>query len=307
MKLIFMGTPDFAVPTLDAIVSAGHEVLAVVAQPDRPSGRGRKLTSPPTIVRARALGLVTKQPRAVRRGPFPEWMVSAGADLAVVVAYGRILPEKLLNAPARGCINVHASLLPKYRGAAPIHRSIIAGEPETGVTTMQMDVGLDTGDMLLAAKTPIGPDENTGAVWERLSHIGAALLIETLETLDGITPTPQDHAAATHAPPLVKAEGKVDWRASAQTCHDLIRGMNPWPGAFTTLNGERIKIQASSVVPWPGAPAVPGTISVTKKALIVSTGDGAVQLITAQRPGKRAQPGVQVAQGLRLSTGATFQ
>jgi methionyl-tRNA formyltransferase len=307
MKVIFMGTPDFSVPTLDALVTAGHEVIAVVAQPDKPSGRGHKLKSPPTVLRARELGLVTKQPRGVRRGPFFDWMTSAVADVAVVVAYGRILPQGLLSAPTRGCINVHASLLPAYRGAAPIHRSIIAGDAQTGITTMQMDIGMDTGDMLLTETTDIGPDENTGVVWDRLSHIGAALLIRTLEQLDTLTPIPQDHDAATHAPMLTKAEGRVDWSQSAAVCHNLIRGMNPWPGAFTLLNEERIKIQASAVVPWPGEPAAPGTISITKRALTVATGDGAVQLITAQRPGKRAQPGVQVAQGLRLSTGARFQ
>ena len=306
MKVIFMGTPDFAVPTLDAVVAAGHEVIAVVAQPDRPSGRGRKLRSPPTVLRARELGLVTKQPRAVRRGPFHEWMKAADADVAVVVAYGRILPEALLRAPKHGCINVHASLLPKYRGAAPIHRAVISGEQETGITTMQMDVGMDTGDMLLIEKTPIGPDENTGQLWDRLMHIGADLLVKTLAQLDTLTPIVQDHDAATHAPPLEKSEGQVDWRRSAQVCHDLIRGMNPWPGAFSLLNGERVKIQASRIVSWPGEPAAPGTVFITKKALTVATADGAIELVTAQRPGKRAQPGVQVAQGLRLTTGAAF-
>jgi len=307
MKLIFMGTPDFAVPTLDAIVAAGHEVIAVVAQPDRRAGRGRKLRSPPTVLRARELGLVTKQPRGIRRGPFFDWMTTAEADVAVVVAYGRILPQALLSAPRRGCINVHASLLPKYRGAAPIHRAIIAGEAQTGITTMQMDVGLDTGDMLLTEATDIGPEESTGELWERLSHTGASLLVRTLEQLDALVPVPQDHSAATHAPPLDKAEGQVDWRQPAAACHNLIRGMNPWPGAFTLLDGDRIKIQASCVVPWPGASAAPGTIFLTKKALIVATGDGAVQLVTAQRPGKRAQPGVQVAQGLRLTSGVQLQ
>ena len=305
-----MGTPDFAVPTLDAIVAAGHEVIAVVAQPDRSSGRGRKLKSPPTIVRARELGLVTKQPRAVRRGPFVEWMTTADADIAVVVAYGRILIDKLLDAPRLGCINVHASLLPKYRGAAPIHRCVMAGDAQTGITTMKMDVGLDTGDMLLTATTPIGPDENTGELWDRLSHTGATLLLETLAKLDGITPVVQDHSAATHAPPLTKSEGQVSWQASAQVCHDLIRGMNPWPGAFSLLDGERIKIQRARIVDWPSEstePAAPGTVHLTKRALLIATGEGgAIELITAQRPGKRAQSGVQVAQGLRLSTGAVF-
>ena len=220
MRIIFMGTPDFAVPSLNALVDAGHDVICVVAQPDKPKGRGKKMVSPPTIERARQLGIPTRQPRRVRKGPFVEWMQGAQADLAVVVAYGRILRPNLLEAPKRGCINVHASLLPKYRGAAPIHWAVINGEQKTGVCTMQMDVGMDTGDVLLTRETEISSEENTGSLWERLSKLGASTLIETLESLDKITPQPQDHSQSTHAPMLQKSDGCIDWTQNAQRIYN---------------------------------------------------------------------------------------
>ncbi|RME23528.1 MAG: methionyl-tRNA formyltransferase, partial [Deltaproteobacteria bacterium] len=242
LRIVFMGTPDFAVPSLDALVAAGHDVIAVVAQPDRPKGRGRKPVSPPTIVRARQLGIETRQPRAINRGPFREWFTRTPFDVAVVVAYGRILKPWHLNAPARGCINVHASLLPEYRGAAPIHHAILDGRDRTGVCTMQMDEGLDTGDILLCRETPIGPDETTAELWDRLAHMGAALLVETLDRLDEIEPRPQDHGRATLAPPLTRADGRVDWTWPADRVHNRIRGMNSWPGAWTRFRGADFKL-----------------------------------------------------------------
>lgn len=302
MRVIFMGTPDFAVPTLDALVEAGHEILAVVAQPDKPSGRGQRLQAPPTVVRAHELGLPTRQPRGIRSGPFPAWMAQADADVAVVVAYGRILTPQLLAAPRLGCINVHASLLPKYRGAAPIQWSVIHGEPVTGITTMQMDVGLDTGDMLLQRETPIGPDETAGQLWDRLKHLGAETLIETLARLDTLTPVPQDPAQATHAPMLEKAHGTLDWTASAQQVHDRIRGVNPWPGAATGWRDETLKLWESQVVAAPAA-GQPGEILETRGALVVACGQGAVSLLSVQRAGKRAQPGPAFVQGARIEKG----
>lgn len=301
MRVIFMGTPDFAVPTLDALVEAGHEVVGVVARPDKRHGRGRKLQSPPTIVRARELGLVTKQPRAIKRGPFPEWVESVEADIAVVIAYGRILTPRLLAAPRLGCVNVHASLLPKYRGAAPIHWAVINGEARSGVTTMQMDVGLDTGDMLLTAETPIGPDETAGQLWDRLKVSGAALLVETLDRYGDITPTAQDHSASTHAPMLEKSHGRVDWTQPAAVVHNRIRGTNPWPGAHTTFRDQTLKLWTSTVASE--GSGAPGTVLECKKRLIVACGDGAVQLLSVQRAGKRAQPGEVFAQGTRLQLG----
>jgi methionyl-tRNA formyltransferase len=300
MRVIFMGTPDFAVPTLDALVDAGHDVVGVVARPDKPQGRGRKVQSPPTIARARELGLTVKQPRAIKRGPFPEWVESVKADVAVVIAYGRILTPRLLQAPARGCINVHASLLPKYRGAAPIHWAVINGESKTGITTMQMDAGLDTGDMLLTSETTIGPNETVGVLWDRLKAMGATLLTQTLEQLDTITPITQDHDAASHAPMLEKAHGKIDWTKPAEVVHNHIRGVNPWPGAFTTFRGQNFKVWRATPAQGSGAP---GTVLEAKKRLIVACGDGAVLFESVQRAGKRAQPGPVFVQGTRLQPG----
>lgn len=301
MRVIFMGTPDFAVPTLNAIVDAGHEVIAVVAQPDRPKGRGHKMVSPPTVERARELGIPTRQPRAVRRGPFVEWMKTAQADVAVVVAYGRILVPDLLNAPRRGCINVHASLLPKYRGAAPLNWAIVHGETESGVCTMQMAEGLDTGDVLLESKIPIGPNETAGSLHDRLSVVGAELAVKTLAGLDDIVPQPQDHEAHTLAPIIHKNMAKIDWNQEAQTIHNLVRGFNPWPIAWTTLDGERLKVHRTRVHEGIG-PA--GCVTEAGKRLCVGTGSGILELETIQLPGKRAQDGRDLVNGGRVAVGA---
>jgi len=300
MRIIFMGTPDFAVPTLDAIVAAGHEILAVVAQPDRPKGRGHKLVSPPTVQRARELGIPTKQPRAVRKGPFVEWMTDAGADVAVVVAYGRILIPALLEAPRLGCINVHASLLPKYRGAAPLNWAIVRGETESGVTTMQMAEGLDTGDVLLESRTPIGPNETTGDLHDRLAEMGAELAVETLAKLHEIAPQPQDHSAHTLAPMIDKAMAEIDWSQDASIIHNLVRGFNPWPIAWTTMGGERMKIKRTRVVEGDG-PA--GTVIEAGKCLRVAAGSGALELEQVQLPGKRAQQGLDLVNSGRIAEG----
>lgn len=302
-----MGTPDFAVPTLDALVEAGHEILAVVAQPDRPKGRGKKLASPPTIERARELGLPTRQPRALRRGPFPEWFEAAGADVAVVVAYGRILPPRLLAAPRRGCINAHASLLPKYRGAAPIQWAVINGDAETGVTTLFMSEGLDEGDVLLVRRTAIGPDETSGELAARLARLGAELLVETLDRLDQIEPQPQDASQATLAPLLHKADGRIDWSSSAGRVHDRVRGVNPWPGAVTTFRGDTLKVwrtRHAPALPDSAAPhAAPGTVVAVGPRPVVACGTGAVELVEVQLPGRRRQPAEAFANGARLEVG----
>ena len=300
MRVIFMGTPDFAVPTLDALVKAGHEIMAVVAQPDRPKGRGQKMMSPPTIQRARELGIPVKQPRAVRRGPFVEWMTGAQADVAVVVAYGRILIPELLSAPRHGCINVHASLLPKYRGAAPINWAIVRGESESGVMTMQMAEGLDTGDVLLTARTPIGPDETAGALYGRLAPMGAELAVRTLAELDELMPSPQNHSAHTLAPLITKEMAQIDWSQPADVIHNLVRGFNPWPTAWTTLSGERMKVHRARLVDAQGEP---GHILTASKSIIVGTGAGALELIEVQLPGRRAQSGRDVINSGRLAEG----
>ncbi len=302
MKVVFMGTPDFAVPTLNAIVEAGHEVLCVVAQPDKPKGRGKKMVSPPTIERARELGLPTKQPRAVRRGPFVEWMKGCDADVAVVIAYGRILVSDLLNAPRLGCINVHASLLPKYRGAAPIHWAIINGETTTGVCTMQMDEGMDTGDVLLRRETSIPPDETTAELWDRLSEMGAELLVETLDKLDTITPTVQEHQHATHAPLIQKSLGHIDWTKSAQSIHNLIRGCVSWPVAQCLFRDKTLKVWKAEVATIESnEPA--GTVVETKPHPVISTGNGTLRLLEVQLPGKKRCDASALVNGFQLQIG----
>lgn len=302
MRILFMGTPDFAVPALDALVNAGHHIVCVVAQPDRPKGRGKKLVSPPTIVRARELGLPTRQPRAVRRGPFVDWMTTEmQADVAVVVAYGRILIPALLEAPARGCINVHASLLPKYRGAAPIQWAIMEGESETGVSTQQMAEGLDTGDLLLEARTPIGIDDTGPDLWARLSQMGAELIVETLAQLDAITPVAQDDALATHARPLTKADGVLDWTWTARRIHDRVRGTNPWPSGQTTFRGAPLKVHRTRLVSDRGG--APGELLDVGGSVLVGAGEGAVELVEVQAPGKKRQAARDWANGARVAVG----
>jgi len=304
MRLVFMGTPEFAVPTLDALVAAGHEVLAVVAQPDRPKGRGKKLQSPATIERARQLGLPTRQPRAVRRGPFVEWMTSCGADVAVVVAYGRILIPELLTAPRLGCINVHASILPRYRGAAPIQWAIVRGERQTAVCTMQMAEGLDTGDVLLESRCPIGPDETAGQLHDRLMHMGAALAVETLDRIDQIAPKPQEHAAHTLAPLITREDARIDWSRSAQEIHNLVRGFHPWPVAWSMLGEERIKIWTSRVGSGEG---LPGNVIEAGQTVEVACGQGSLELVEVQLPGKRRQQTRDLVNAGRLQIGTVLE
>ena len=300
MRIIFMGTPDFSVPTLDALVDAGHDVIAVVAQPDRPKGRGQKMVSPPTVIRARALGIETKQPRAVRRGPFVDRMTTADADVAVVVAYGRILIPALLAAPKRGCINVHASLLPKYRGAAPINWAIVRGEKETGVATMQMAEGLDTGDVLLESSTPIGANETAGELHDRLARMGALLAAQTVAQLDDIVPQPQEHDAHTLAPLIDRADAQIDWNRSAQDVHNLVRGFNPWPTAWTTMGADRLKIHRTQPTEGFGKP---GTVIEAGQRLVVATQTGALVIEQIQMPGKRPCSGRDLVNSGRVTEG----
>ena len=295
-----MGTPPFAVPTLEALVSAGHEVVCVVAQPDRRVGRGQKVQSPATVVRARELGIETRQPKGVRSGPFPERFRGLNLDVAIVVAYGRILTPYLLESPRLGCINGHASLLPRWRGAAPIERAIAAGDGVTGVTTMQMDVGLDTGDMLCAREIVIGENDTAPMLRERLSLVTAELLVETLAGLDGLTPRPQPADGITHASPMEKAQGRLDWGRSARANHDHIRAFQPWPGTFATFRGDTLKVKAARVVEGQGQP---GEVLSVKGALVVACGEGAIEVLEAQLPGKKSLPGPVLANGARIQPG----
>jgi methionyl-tRNA formyltransferase len=277
LRLIFFGTPEFAVPSLEALARE-HDIALVVAQPDKPAGRGMKLHAPAVAVRAHQLGLPLAQPPRIRSAEFLESVAALGADIGIVVAYGKILPADLLAIPRQGCLNVHASILPKYRGAAPIQRAIQHGETTTGVTIMRVDEELDHGPMLAVAKTVIGPDERMPSVAARLSRLGAEALARVLAE----TPaeTPQDHAAATHAPKIEKSEGAIHWTETTAAIYNKFRAFDPWPGIFA---GDLKLIDI--------APAVghgpPGTIlSSGNDGVVVATGDGTLRLITVQRPGK---------------------
>lgn len=302
MRVIFMGTPDFAVPTLDALVEAGHEVVLVVAQPSKPAGRGKKLRPPPVAARAEALGLPLAQPRALRSGPFPERFCDLQADVAVVLAYGRILPQRLLDAPTHGCVNVHASLLPRWRGAAPIQAAILAGDAETGVCTQQMELSLDTGPVFHTLTTPIAPDETGGSLHDRLMALSAQCAVETLAMLGTATPVPQPDTGDTYAHKISKADGQVDWAQEAVAIDRRVRAMSPWPGGWVPWNKGPLKLKRLRLAEGSGAP---GEILSTNP-LIVAAGAGALELVEVQAPGRRAVSGADFCNGAHLTVGGTL-
>jgi methionyl-tRNA formyltransferase len=290
LRVAFFGTPAFAVPSLDALLSSRHTVVGVVTQPDRPRGRGQKTSNAPVKARSIDAGLPVLQPDRLKDPAFVTAFSALGADLAVVAAYGRILPESLLTTPRLGMINVHGSLLPKYRGAAPVHRAIIDGAAETGITIMRVVKALDAGPMMATARRPIGPDETSDVVEADLARIGAALLAEVVEQLaEGrVTETPQDDSAATYAHRLTREDGVVDWTCSASAIHNQIRGLYPWPHAFSFVDGRRLILLRSAIEPG-GCADPPGTvIEAAGDRLIVATGDGMLRLISVQPEGKRA-------------------
>ncbi|KIC32558.1 methionyl-tRNA formyltransferase [Leisingera sp. ANG-S5] len=301
MRIIFMGTPDFSVPVLDALVEAGHEVAAVYCQPPRPAGRGKKDRPTPVHARAAALGLEVRHPVSLKGAEEQEAFAALNADVAVVVAYGLILPQAVLDAPAHGCLNIHASLLPRWRGAAPIHRAIMAGDAETGVCIMQMEAGLDTGPVLLREATAIGAEETTAQLHDRLSAMGAALITEALSRLPELTPEVQPEDGVIYAEKIDKAEAQIDWTRPAAEVDRKIRGLSPFPGAWCEIEGQRIKLLASRLAEGQGAPG-----EVLDDSLIVACGEGAVQLLRLQRAGKSAQDpdvflrGFPVPKGSRL-------
>ena len=308
-RLVFMGTPDFAVPCLKTIVAAGYEVCGVVSQPDRPKGRGRKLCPSPVKEAALALGLPVVTVERVKDPAFLAQLQEWSPDVAVVVAFGQILPESVLQAPRLGCINVHASLLPKYRGAAPIHRVLINGEKQTGVTTMQMDRGMDTGDVLLTETVDILPDMTMGELHDLLSEQGANLIVRTLEqVLDGSArPVPQDPAGATYAPMLDRALERIDWKLPAQQIHNLVRGLNPWPGAYCTCDNLTLKVWKTRVVPYSGS-LRPGRVNaLTPMGLLVETGQDLIELNEVQPECKRRMGARDCACGYCLTPGAILQ
>jgi methionyl-tRNA formyltransferase len=296
MRIVFMGTPDFSVPALQALVAAGHDVAAVYTQPPRPAGRGQKLTPTPVHAAAQALGLPVRHPASLKGAEAQADFAALHADIAVVVAYGLILPQPVLDAPRMGCLNIHASLLPRWRGAAPIHRAVMAGDAETGVCIMRMEAGLDTGPVLLRAATPIGPQDTTADLHDRLSAMGATLIVQALDRLADLAPEPQPADGVTYASKIDKAEARVDWTLPAQDVARLIRGLSPFPGAWCLLGDERLKLLRAIAVPGPGDPGaiLPGD------GLTVACSTGAVRVLEAQRQGKRAMPVAQALQGLTL-------
>ena len=303
MKVVFMGTPDFAVGTLEEIVKAGHEVAAVVTQPDKPKGRGKTLMPTPVKEAALKYAIPVYQPLKVRAEEFVKVLEKIAPDIIVVAAFGQIISKEILELPKYGCINVHASLLPAYRGAAPIQWAVINGDKESGVTIMQMDEGLDTGDVLYCKKIAIDPEETSGELFDRVTAVGAEALCETIPQIAAgtLTAVPQQHENATLAPMLNKEMAEFHLTDSAAHIHNWVRGMNPWPGAwFITSGGKKIKVMSCRVAAANGE--APGTVLATKP-LTIACGEGAIQLLEVVPEGKKPMDGTAFAAGLRLKTG----
>ncbi len=306
MKVIFMGTPDFSVGTLEAIIEAGHEVVLAVTQPDKPKGRGKEMQFTPVKECAVAHGIPVYQPVKVREAECVEYLKSFEADICVVIAFGQILPKEVLEITPYGCVNVHASLLPKYRGAAPIQWSIIDGEAVTGITTMQMDEGLDTGDMLLKSEVVIEADETGGSLHDKMAAAGAKLCVETLVGLEKheITPIPQGETTTSYAKMLKKELGDIDWSQSAIEIERLIRGLSPWPSAYTEWNGKVMKIWSASAQSSDIAKEEVGTIvSMDKTTFSVQTGEGVLVVKELQIPGKKRMDAGAFLRGYKIEIG----
>ena len=294
LKVIFAGTPDFAAKHLSALLESEHEVIAVYTQPDRPAGRGKKLTASPVKVLAEENAIPVYQPQSLKAQDAQEELASLNADLMVVVAYGLILPTAVLNAPKLGCINVHGSILPKWRGAAPIQRSICAGDAETGVTIMQMDEGLDTGDMLHIATLPITSEDTSATLYEKLAELGPQALVEVVNEFDLYTPTKQDDSQATYAKKLSKEEALINWADDAEQIERNIRAFNPWPVAWMQVEDQNVKVWSASVVPL-NKDVTPGTvIGANKEGITIATGRDALCITSLQIPGKKALPASDV-------------
>ena len=322
MRIVFMGTPDFSVPALKALVEVGHQVIAVVTQPDKPKGRGKEVQMTPVKIQAMEYGIPVYQPAKVREASFVEVLKGMEADVYVVIAFGQILPKAVLELPKYGCINIHASLLPKYRGAAPIQWCVIDGERETGITTMMMDVGLDTGDMLEKAVIPIEEKETGGSLHDKLSMAGGDLILSTLKKLEEgtLVRTPQTDEGTCYAKMLTKSLGDIDWNQGAVSIERLIRGLNPWPSAYTMWNGKTIKIWAADVIAGreaadflseSGVPAetgtAPGTVVCSdKRGLVVCTGGGLLSIRELQMEGKKRMDTPAFLRGYPIPAGDVF-
>ncbi|MGS3138831.1 methionyl-tRNA formyltransferase [Aeromonas sanarellii] len=292
LKLIFAGTPDFAARHLAALLSSGHEVVAVYTQPDKPAGRGQKLTASPVKELALAHSLPVYQPASLRNEAAQTELAALGADLMVVVAYGLILPKTVLDTPRLGCINVHGSLLPRWRGAAPIQRSIWAGDAETGVTIMQMDVGLDTGAMIRKVSCPIAADETSASLYNKLAGLGPQALVDTLDAMAAgdTVAEPQDDTLANYAEKLSKEEARIDWSMEAAAIERCIRAFNPWPISWFEVAGQTVKVWQAEVVPQAHGQAAGTLLKADKQGIEVATGQGVLRLLTLQPPGKKAMP-----------------
>jgi methionyl-tRNA formyltransferase len=303
LRIIFMGTPDFACPTLQRLIDRGEEIIAVVTQPDRPKGRGQKLVPPPVKVLAEKHGIPVLQPHRVRAPEAIAQIRELSPDLIVVVAFGQILPQGLLDIPRHGCINIHASLLPRYRGAAPINWCLVNGEAETGITTMQMDAGLDTGDMLVKRSIPISPDEDAQSLHDRLSLLGAETIDETIDRLlaGTLTREKQDDSLSCYAPMLKKEDGLVDWALDAGRIKNLVRGLTPWPGAYTFLDGKTLKLFSVSVSSEPGEPGM--VLKTGKDGILVSCGSGSLLVGELQLEGRTRLSAGDFLSGCRLTPG----
>jgi len=309
MVVVFFGTPQFAVPTLRRLLDSTHSVAGVITQPDRPRGRGQKITHAPVKALALERGIPVYQPDRLKPAEVADTLRGWGADLGVVAAYGRIIPEHLLTIPRLGMINVHASLLPKYRGAAPVHRAVINGDSQTGVTIMRVVKELDAGGMFATVTRPIGPDETSDVVESALADMGAELLVTVVEQLGSgnAREEPQDNTQATYASRLTKEEGLIDWTRSASDLHNRVRGLYPWPHAYTFFKGTRLIVLRSVVADASASATSPGTIlRATSEAIHVATGDGELAILEVQPEGRRAMRAHDFLLGHRLATGETF-
>ena len=303
MRLIFAGTPPFAAAALAALADAGHDIPLVLTQPDRPAGRGMKLTPSAVKLEAQKRGLAVAQPASLKTDEAQTLLRDAAAEVMVVAAYGLILPQAVLDLPARGCLNIHASLLPRWRGAAPIQRALLAGDAETGITIMQMDAGLDTGAMLLKSTTPISDTDTAGTLHDTLMAQGATAIVDALARLDQLTPEAQDNALATYAAKLTRDEARLDWHRPASELARAIRGYNPVPGAWTLFNGAPLKLWAARAVTGEG---VPGTLLALGDQLVVATGEGALAITELQPAGAKRMTAAAFCAGHDFAPGATL-
>lgn len=304
LRTVFMGTPDFALQTLQGLIDAGCNLVGVYTQPDRPKGRGKQMAAPPVKELARQHGIPVYQPQKLRQPEVVAELEALAPDLIVVVAYGQILPKSVLDIPRHGCINVHASLLPKYRGAAPINKAIIDGATETGITTMYMDVGLDTGDMLVKKTLPIGAEETAGELHDRLAVLGRETMEETLRQLCAGTlqREVQDDTRSTYAPMMKKEDGRIDWSRSALDVHNLVRGLDPWPGAYTSLDGELLKLARTT--PQDNGDAPPGTvIAADRDGVRIACGNGSLLVRELQLAGRKRLAAADFLRGCPLQPG----